>query len=61
MRNIEWIPYTWYCSNCGSKVSGLKNANGDVKVQCGKCGMVMVRKFKGRRHGSIEFYVPKGA
>lgn len=56
----EWAPCVWHCSNCGELVSGLKNENGDIKVQCKKCGMVMVRRMKGRRHDTIELYAPKG-
>lgn len=59
-KHEEWVPYTWYCSNCGEKVSGLKNADGVIKAQCSRCRTVMVRRLKGRRHDTIDLYAPKG-
>lgn len=37
-----------------------KNAQGDIKVECERCHVVMVRKIKGRRHDTIDLYAPKG-
>lgn len=59
-RFDEWIPFSWHCANCGSLVTGYKNAQGDIKVQCGRCHAVMVRIMKSRRHDTIEMYAPKG-
>lgn len=36
------------------------NPEGRIKCTCGRCGSVMVRTVKGRRHDSIEVYAPAG-
>lgn len=41
-------------------MTGYKNAQGDIKVECARCHVVMVRKMKGRRHDTIDLYAPKG-
>ena len=56
----EWIPFSWHCSNCGNVVTGYKNQNGDIKVQCSKCHVVMIRKFKSKKHDTIDVSAPKG-
>lgn len=56
----EWIPFSWHCSNCGNVVTGYKNQNGDIKVQCSKCHVVMIRKFKSKKHDTIDVFAPKG-
>jgi ribosomal protein S27E len=61
MKQNTWEPCAWYCSNCGTLVTGYKNAEGMIKVECKKCGTVLVRKTKGRRHDTIEMYAPKVA
>ncbi len=58
--NEEWRPFVWRCSQCGADVTGYKNARGDIKVQCGRCKLVMVRTIKGKRHSTMELYTPKG-
>ena len=45
-HNEEWKPFTWHCSQCGADVTGYKNERGDIKVQCNKCRLVMVRTIK---------------
>lgn len=57
-KHDEWVPLSWHCSNCGGIVSGFKNANGDIKTECKKCHVVMVRTIKGRRHDTIDLYAP---
>ena len=42
----EWTPFSWHCANCGTIVKGYKNAKGDIKVECSRCHVVMVRRFK---------------
>ena len=54
----EWTPFSWHCSNCGTIVTGYKNAKGDIKVECSRCHVVMVRRIKGRRHDTIDLYAP---
>lgn len=56
----EWIPFSWHCSSCGNVVTGYKNQNGDIKVQCSRCHVVMVRKFRNKKHDTIDVYAPKG-
>lgn len=61
MRTAEtWVPFSWHCSNCGTIVTGYKNQNGDIKVQCSRCQVVMVRRFKNKKHDTIDLYAPKG-
>ncbi len=49
-----------HVNNCGTIVTGYKNAQGDIKVECIRCHVVMVRKIKGHRHDTIDLYAPKG-
>lgn len=61
MREIdEWKPFSWHCTNCGTIVTGYKNQNGDIKVECSHCRAVMIRTIKSRRHNTIDVYAPKG-
>ena len=54
----EWKPFSWHCANCGNIVIGYMKQNGDIKVECKRCRVVMVRKIKGRRHDTIDVYAP---
>jgi len=58
MKTEEWIPFTWYCPNCGATVIGFKNQQGSIKLECQRCRIVMVKTFRGRRHELIEIYAP---
>ena len=60
MKNDQWAVYTWYCVNCAAKVTGYPNPEGRIKCTCGRCGSVMVRTIRSRRHDSIEVYAPAG-
>ena len=61
MRPEEiWVPFSWHCSNCGAIVTGYKNQNNDIKVQCSRCQVVMVRRFKSRKHDTIDLFAPEG-
>lgn len=63
IKDDEWKPFSWYCVNCGTLMSGFKNKNGDTKGQCTKCGVVMVRTFKSKKKQNVdcfEAYAPKG-
>lgn len=60
-KHDEWVPFSWHCPNCGALVTGYKNAQGTIKLECERCRVVMVRSFKGRRHDSIDLYAPVGA
>lgn len=46
----------WYCSNCGTRLSAIRDKEGKYKAQCPLCKACSVRKPKGRRHETIEFY-----
>ncbi len=54
-----WTPFSWHCPNCGTIVTGFKNPNGDIKVECSRCHATMVRRFKGRRHDTIDIYAAR--
>ena len=47
-KHDEWVPFSWHCPNCGALVTGYKNAQGTIKLECERCRVVMVRSFKGR-------------
>ena len=53
-----WEPFSWHCPNCGALVTGYKNPEGTIKLECDRCHVVMVRKIKSRRHDSIDIYAP---
>lgn len=56
----EWIPFSWYCVNCGKIVTGSRNGTGDIKVVCKRCRTEMVRTLKNRKQDIIKVYVPDG-
>ena len=60
MRQEDWTVYTWYCINCSAKVQGYKNPEGRIKCTCKRCGTVMVRTIKSRRHDQIDTYAAPG-
>lgn len=60
ITHTEWTPFSWYCPNCGILVTGYKNAQGTVKLECKHCHAVMVRTFKSRRKDTIDLYAPAG-
>ncbi len=55
-----WKAFNWFCPNCGKPVIGYKNKKESIKLSCEHCKIVMVRTIKGRRHDTIEIYVPRG-
>lgn len=55
-----WRPFSWHCPNCGEISVGYQNASGTIRLECGKCHAVMVRRIMGRRHDRIDIYAPKG-
>ena len=59
VANQEWVPISWFCVNCGTKVTGIKDKQGVVKCECSKCKTYMVRTYKGRRHREIKVILPK--
>ena len=56
----EWMPISWFCSNCGNEVIGVMNSNQMVKVECNRCHVKMVRTIKGRRSDTIKLFAPEG-
>ena len=55
----EWHEVTWFCSNCGTKVTAVQNSEGLSKAECQRCHSVTVRRKMGRRHSRIEMYAAK--
>ena len=53
MQNT-WKPTKRLCTNCGQVIIGYRNDKGLVKLQCPKCGLVMVSKRMSRRHERID-------
>lgn len=54
----DWKIYSWYCPNCNTKVSGVKNKKNQIRVRCDLCNAEMVRTNMGRRHQKIDIYAP---
>ena len=50
----------WYCVNCAAKVTGYMTPEGRIRCTCGRCGSIMVRTPRGRRHDSMEVYAAAG-
>jgi len=59
-ENDEWQIYRWYCVNCGHIVQGFKNKDGNIKVVCEHCNVVMVRMPRSRRVDDFHVTAPKG-
>lgn len=57
MMNSNWIPIQLYCPNCGTKIIGYKNADGKMKKQCHKCGLMIISQLKEKK-GRIDFEMP---
>ena len=55
-----WKPTRRHCINCGQALTGYRNENGLVKLQCTRCGLVMVSKRISRRHERIDITPPYG-
>ena len=53
-NQMDYTIYSWYCPNCGTLVTGLKNREGDVKAQCGKCRVIMKRRDGSQNRITIE-------
>lgn len=55
----EWIPLTWHCPHCGAVIEGHKDKDGIIRIECDRCGIVMVQKFKDRQRERIDIYAAK--
>jgi len=51
---------SWYCCNCGTQISAIKDDEGYYKTVCPTCKCCSVRKMMGRRHDVIEIHPPRG-
>ena len=58
MANQGWVPVSWFCVNCGTKVMGFKNKHNKVKAECSKCKIYYVRTYEGRHHRSMKMFYP---
>ena len=56
----EWKAFSWHCVNCGILVEGYQNKKGDIKVECRRCRVVMIRKPKHPNQDFFHVYAPKG-
>lgn len=52
-------PVDIMCNNCYMRTIGFR-INGVTKVQCPRCGAVLVSKIMSRRHVQMDMYAPKG-
>ena len=55
MQN-EWKPTKRLCTNCGQLIVGYSNEKGFVKLQCPKCGLVMVSKKNEQTSRADRYY-----
>ena len=46
-------------NNCFNRMMGIR-INGITKVQCPRCGAVLVSKVMSRRHIQTDTYAPRG-
>ena len=53
-------PIKVHCLNCYNEVIGIQDDKGITKIQCPKCGSVIVSKVMGRRHMRVDIFAPKG-
>ena len=60
IKEEPWVPFSWHCVNCGEIVTGYKNSKGDIKVECRRCKVAMVRTLKTPRCDIIKVYAPAG-
>ena len=58
VANQGWVPVSWFCVNCGTKVMGFKNKHNKVKAECSKCKIYYVRTYEGRHHRSMKMFYP---
>ena len=56
----EWTTVPMYCPNCGTINNGYSNSEGKIKYECPRCGLVMVRTYKNRRHDLLDITIPEG-
>lgn len=54
--NNNWTTIPMFCPNCGQLNYGYQNTEKKIKYECTRCGVVLVRTTKGRRHDTIEMY-----
>ena len=54
----NWSVSHKICMNCGRLLSGHRDKNGLLKMECPKCGLRMVSKQMGRRRENIDVYSP---
>ncbi len=59
-KTQRWESYSWHCVNCGSVVTGYKNKNGEIKIECRTCHTTMIRSIKSSKHDVINVYAPTG-
>ena len=52
-------PIEIICNNCFNRMMGIR-INGITKVQCPRCGAVLVSKVMSRRHIQTDTYAPRG-
>ena len=55
-----WKPTRRHCINCGQVLTGYRNENGLVKIQCTRCGWDKVSKRISRRHERRDSTPPDG-
>ncbi len=51
-------PIVWHCPNCGNKVAGFCNADGEIRIHCGVCRVSLTRFKIARRWAIIKIEEP---
>ena len=54
MVSSEFSVVQMYCANCGAKVSGLKSADGAVRIECPRCMAKIYSKQKTKKEVNIR-------
>lgn len=52
----EWKQYDCFCPVCGKHLYGYKKSNGEIKMKCDECHIVLIKVNMGRRHTKIDVY-----
>lgn len=56
----DLYPIQMHCLNCGTKISGSKTKDNEIRVQCSYCGTVLVLHKVSRRRVHLDVQAPKG-
>ena len=47
------VPVSMHCPNCGHKVTGYKDNEGGIRIQCGRCKSVIFSKHHQKKRETV--------